>query len=192
MKIYPTLNVHSASSHHVLAKTIFQKLKSHFPTCGEGFGITMSIIHNDTDVCFNCFAREILYAIQECINVSLFSIFQSKITVFQESLWGKALKVPISKIKNHLDLISFEKFDSYFFRFYKQRILLLESHYLKQNKDIHSLILQKDEAFNHYTIVFQLPNLPFDVKKIIRSYLICNYESLYTLRKEFDSIMREN
>ena len=189
MKICPTLNIQPTNTHYHLANSIFQKLKLYFPTCGEGFGVTIRIIHNDRDLCFNCFAREILYAIEECINVSLFPIFQTKILVFQENLWGKALNVPISKIKNHLHLISFEKFDSYFFRFYKQRILLLESHYLKQNKDIHSLILQKNEAFNHYTIVFQLPNLPFDVKKIIRSYLICNYESLYTLRKGFDAIM---
>tara|TARA_A100001015_G_scaffold284708_1_gene351482 strand:- start:5133 stop:5696 length:564 start_codon:yes stop_codon:yes gene_type:complete len=183
-----TPNVHSQNPYYDLANTIFQKLKPHFPRCGEGFGVTIRIIHNDRHLCFNCFAREILYAIEECINISLFPIFQTKILVFQENLWGKALNVPISKIKNHLDLISFEKFDSYFFRFYKQRILLLESHYLKINKDIQHLIIQKDEAFNHYNIVFQLSILTFDIKKIIRKYLVCNYESLYKLRKEFDAI----
>lgn len=188
MKIRPIINVRPTSPHYELTNTIYQKLKPHFPECGDGFGITMSIIHNDRDLCFNCFAREILYAIEECINMSLFPIFQSKILVFQENLWGKALNVSISKIENHLDLISFKKFNFYFFRFYKERILLLESHYLKQNKDIHSIILQKDEAFNDYTIVFQLYDLPFDVKKIIRSYLVYNYKSLYTLRKRFDAI----
>ena len=188
MKIQVILNIQPTNTHYHLVNDIFQKLNPHFPTCGEGFGLTISIIHNDRDICFNCFAREILYTIEECINVSLFPVFQSKILVFQENLWGKALIVPILKIKNYLHLITFEKFDSYFFRFYKQRILLLECHYLKQNKDIHSLILQKDELFNHYTIVFRLSNLSFDVKKIIRSYLIFNYESLYTLRKAFDSI----
>ena len=183
-----TLNIHLQNPYYDLANTIFQKLNPHLPSFGNTFGVIISIIHNNRDLCFNCFAREILYAIEECINVSLFSIFQSKILVFQENLWGKALNVPISKIKNHLDLISFEKFDSYFFRFYKQRILLLESHYLKINKDIQHLILQKDEAFNHYNIVFQLSILPFDIKKIIRKYLVCNYESLYKLRKEFDAI----
>ena len=183
-----SLNVHSQNPYYDLANDIFQKLNPYLPTFGKTFGVTISIIHNKKFLCFNCFAREILYAIEECINVSLFSIFQSKILIFQESLWSKALNVPISKIKNYLHLISFEKFYSYFFRFYKHRILLLESHYLKINKNIQHLIIQKDEAFNHYNIVFQLSILPFDIKKIIRKYLVCNYESLYKLRKEFDAI----
>ena len=188
MKIHRTLNVSSENPHYDLTNTIFQKLKSHLPNCGKSFEVTISVIHNNRDLCFNCFAREILYTIEECINVSLFSTFQSKILVYQERLWGKALIVPISKIKKYVNIISFEKFYSYFFRFYKQRILLLESHYLKVNKDIHCLILQKDEAFNPYIIVFQIIDLPFDIKKLIRKYLVSNYKSLYRLRKDFDAI----
>lgn len=145
----------------------------------EVYALSISSIHGHRDICFNCEARELLYAIQNCFN---------GYASFKECIYGKALNIPIESIEKHEH---FSKLKLYFRYYFKERIELLDSHFLKLSIDITSLKKEKEEACRNYEIVFYLKNVPFELKQIIRTYLVCSYETLTHIRNIYENKRRE-
>jgi hypothetical protein len=85
--------------------------------------------------------------------------------------------------KNHMD---FSKLELYFRYYFKQRIELLDSWALKNSLDINILLKKKEEVFSNYEIVFYIETLPMEIKQHIRSYLLCNYDTLLEMRKDYE------
>jgi hypothetical protein len=143
------------------------------------YALSISSIHGDEDICFNCDARELLYAIQKCFKGN---------ARYRESIYGKCLNIPVHSIEKHTD---FSRLELYFRYYFKIRIELLESHFLKLSIDIKSIIKEKEEAFCNYDIVFYLKDIPMELKQIIRTYLICSYETLTHIRILYENKRRE-
>ena len=143
------------------------------------FGIYLSSIHNHEKINFNCDAREILYAINACY---------SKKGEFRENLFGKALSIPLRYAEYPTD---FSKFELYFRYYFRKRLELVESWALKQSLDISMLSKKKEEVCCNYEIVFYIDKLPMEIKQMIRSYLLCNYDTLLELRQDYEKWRRE-
>ena len=145
----------------------------------KGFGLILSSIHYDEKINFNCDAREILYAINACY---------SKKGEFRENIFGKALSIHVRYTEYPTD---FSKFELYFRYYFKKRLELVESWALKQSLDISMLIKKKQEVCCNYEIVFYIDKLPMEIKQMIRSYLLCNYDTLLELRQDYEKWRRE-
>ena len=143
------------------------------------YALSISSIHGDRDICFNCDARELLYAIQKCFN---------GYASYRENVYGKIVEVPVCYIERNMD---FSKLKLYFRYYFKKRIELLESHFLKLSIDIKSIIKEKEEAYRNYEIVFYLKDIPMEIKQMIRTYLICSYETLTYIRDLYENKRRE-
>ena len=139
--------------------------------------ISVSIIHRDTKLCFNHSSREILHAIKQCLGEDYCE--------FRESMWGKALSIPLTLVPK---TPPFETFiSSYKFNF-DRRLLLLEDHfdtlldelpiqnkndmcstirYLKSEKE--RLFIKKD--FN-YELYVELRNKYQEVRIKLENYKI--------------------
>lgn len=155
-----------------------EKLLPYVPNT-EIYALSISSIHGHRDICFNCEARELLYAIQQCFNGH---------ASFKECIYGKALNIPIESIEKHEH---FSKLKLYFRHYFKKRIELLDSHFLKLSIDIKSIIKKKEEAYRNYEIVFYLKDIPMEMKQMIRTYLICSYETLTYIRDLYENKRRE-
>ena len=142
------------------------------------FGIYLSSIHNHEKINFNCDAREILYAINACY---------SKKGEFRENIFGKALSIHVRYAEYPTD---FSKFELYFRYYFRKRLELVESWALKQSLDISMLIKKKQEVCCNYEIVFYIDKLPMEIKQMIRSYLLCNYDTLLELRQDYEKWRR--
>mgnify|MGYP001410041287 CR=1 FL=1 len=153
-------------------------LLPHVPNT-EIYALSISSIHGHRDICFNCEARELLYAIQQCFKGN---------ASFKECIYGKALNIPIESIEKHEH---FSRLKLYFRYYFKERIELLDSHFLKLSIDIKSIIKEKEDAFCNYDIVFYLKAIPMEMKLIIRTYLICSYETLTYIRALYENKRRE-
>ena len=155
-----------------------EKLLPYVPNT-EIYALSISSIHGHRDICFNCEARELLYAIQQCFNGR---------ASFKECIYGKALNIPIESIEKHEH---FSKLKLYFRHYFKKRIELLDSHFLKLSIEIKSIIKEKEDAFCNYDIVFYLKDIPMEMKQMIRTYLICSYETLTYIRDLYENKRRE-
>lgn len=175
-------------SENSIVSIIKDKLTPFYHVYGTGYDIFINSIHNNVDICFRGYAREILHAIEECIYHSFFPIYKTRVTFFRESIFGKTIEIPLRIIEKNIQHLSFSLFDHSFRIFYKKRFLILESYYFKHNINIHHLVLKRKESFKNYFIVFYIHSLPFDIKKMIRHFLIYNYKSLYFLRKLYDTV----
>ena len=175
IKTYNHLDEYSPNGK--LIESIRNDLGPYIPQHKE-FGLILTSIHYDEEINFNCDAREILYAINACY---------SKHGNFRENVYGKALSIPVCYAKNHMD---FSKLELYFRYYFKQRIELLDSWALKISLDINMLLKKKEEVFSNYEIVFYIERLPMEIKQLIRSYLLCNYDTLLELRKDYEITRR--
>ena len=156
-----------------LIKTIRKNLGSIIPQ-DNIYGLIISSIHYDEDICFNCHARELLYAINAC--------FYNK-GYFRENKFGKSLSIPLTYA---IDGADYSKFELYFRYYFKKRLELVDSWALKQSLDISMLSKKKQEVCCNYEIVFYIDKLPMEIKQIIRSYLLCNYDTLLELREHYE------
>ena len=50
---------------------------------------------------------------------------------------------------------------------------------------------KKEEVCCNYEIVFYIDKLPMEIKQMIRSYLLCNYDTLLELRQDYEKWRRE-
>ena len=156
-----------------LLETIRKRLGTYIPQSNT-YGLVLTSIHNHEEINFNCDARELLYAINACY---------LKKGMFRENVYGKALSIPVSYAKNHMD---FSKLELYFRYYFKQRIELLDSWALKISLDINTLLKKKEEVFCNYEMVFYIEKIPMEIKQLIRSYLLCNYDTLLELRDDYE------
>ena len=138
------------------------------------YGLMISSIHKHKDICFNCHAREVLYAINAC--------FDNK-GEFREIIYGKSLSIPVTYA---IDGADYSKFELYFRYYFKRRIEYLDGYLLKYNYNIKHLSKKKEEAFCNYEIVFYIDKLPMVLKQLIRTYLICSYDTLVELRNIYE------
>ena len=78
--------------------------------CNTDLEVDVRITHGDTNICFNCNQREILYAIQSCLRKNDY-LFSS----IRENVFGIALLVPINDIR--IDTLCLDRFfvGSFFF-----------------------------------------------------------------------------
>ena len=58
------------------------------------YALSITSIHGDRDICFNCDARELLYAIQKCFN---------GYASYRENVYGKIVEVPV-EVEKHRKL----------------------------------------------------------------------------------------
>ena len=175
IKTYNHLDEYSPNGK--LIESIKNDLGPYIPQHKE-FGLILSSIHYDEKINFNCDAREILYAINACY---------SKKGEFRENIFGKALSIHVRYAPYPMD---FSKFELYFRYYFKQRIELLDSWALKISLDINMLLKKKEEVFSNYEIVFYIKRLPMEIKQYIRSYLLCSYDTLLELRKDYEITRR--
>ena len=162
----------------VIVEELREKLIPYVPKT-KIYALCISSIHGNKDICFNCDARELLYAIQKCFK---------DVASYRECIYGKCVNIPVHSIEKHTD---FSRLELYFRYYFKIRIDLLESHFLKLSIDIKSIIKEKEEAFCNYEIVFYIKNVPMELKKVIRSYLMCSYETLSHIRTLYENKRRE-
>ena len=162
----------------VIVEELREKLIPYVPKT-KIYALYISSIHGNKAICFNCDARELLYAIQKCFK---------DVAFYRECIYGKCVNIPVHSIEKHTD---FSRLELYFRYYFKIRIDLLESHFLKLSIDIKSIIKEKEEAFCNYDIVFYIQNVPMELKKVIRSYLICSYETLSHIRTLYENKRRE-
>ena len=157
-----------------LIKTIRKQLGSIIPQ-EKIYGLVISSIHCNEDICFNSHARELLYAINDC--------FYNKGN-FRENKLGKSLSIPVTYA---IDGADYSKFELYFRYYFKKRIDLLYEYLLKNKwRDNYLLKKKKEEAFCNYEIVFYIDKLPMDIKQYIRNYLVCSYNTLVELRNIYE------
>ena len=146
--------------------------------CNTDLEVEVRITHRDTNICFNCSQREILYAIQSCLrnNNCLFSNIQ-------ENIFGIALLVPIDDIT--IDTLCLDRFFEYYKYHYKNRITLIEQ-FLKKNEIIFDyLIKDKKELFKEYYMVKKL-DLPNELCENIRSFLTPSFNTFLDVRKKYN------
>ena len=156
-----------------LLESIRNRLGPYIPQSNR-YGLVLTSIHKHEEINFNCDARELLYAINACY---------LKKGEFRENVYSKALSIRVCYAKKHID---FSKLDLYFRYYFKQRIELLDSWALKISLDINTLLKKKEEVFCNYEMVFYIEKLPMEIKQQIRSYLLCNYDTLLELRDEYE------
>ena len=77
----------------------------------EVYALSISSIHGHRDICFNCEARELLYAIQNCFN---------GYASFKECIYGKALNIPIESIEKHEHFSKLKLYFRYYFKHFSK------------------------------------------------------------------------
>ena len=171
---------------------LLQKLKDQMigftPNEFLNCSIQIRSIHDHRNICFNCEYREILYAIESCINQTIHLNTLSKQTSFKENVFGKCVTIPTVYVQTHIDRFSFESFYKYFKYHFRNRIEKIEKSYLRtvSKEYIKDLIPIKENAFCDYFDVFYISSLPMELRKYIQSFLLCNYKSLAEVRVLFD------
>ena len=84
-----------------LIKTIRKNLGPIIPQANI-YGLMITSIHKHKDICFNCHARELLYAINVCFNNK---------GEFREIIYSKSLSIPVKYAHGGAD---YSKFELYF------------------------------------------------------------------------------
>lgn len=154
---------------------------SHTSFYGERF-VIVSLIHDGRHICFNASAREILYAIQDCVK-----IYNGKDhSEFKECCYGKAVNFkPI-----HLPPVPpFENIMIHFQKNYFDRLTLLEQHFVKNNHT-HDHLIAKKKALYKYppACIYLLLPLPKDTIDIISDFVTyVDFKKCQELRKEYEN-----
>ena len=140
--------------------------------------LDVRITHNNRNLCFNCMQREILYAIESCFKENGY-----KNCMFQESILGKALLIPIQYLTTN---VSFKPFMKYYKYHFMKRMVLLEQYFIKKNINYQDCLKEKKELLNSYAIVFRIQEFPHEICKIIQTYLMPNIEQFLHVRRLYE------
>ena len=140
--------------------------------------LDVRITHNNRNLCFNCMQREILYAIESCFKENGY-----KNCMFQESILGKALLVPIQSLTTN---VSFKPFMKYYKYHFMKRMVLLEQYFNKKNINYQDCLKEKKELLNSYAIIFRIKEFPRDICNIIQSYLVANLVQFLRVRRLYE------
>lgn len=163
--------------------------------------LTVSSIHNNRDLCMNSLQREILYAIEKCLDMAITDEEGKfiKIAFYQERLFGKYVQVSFNNLPK---IPPFRDIMKYYKKYYLQRLTLLNMHYeanmINLYNDGHgSEVLnykKYKQEFNNlscdYSKLLYLP-LPMDIiKTIYTTYLEYTFEDYQLLRENYDKLRK--
>lgn len=163
--------------------------------------LTVSSIHNNRDLCMNSLQREILYAIEKCLDMATTDEEGKfiKIAFYQERLFGKNVQVSFNDLPK---IPPFQDIMKYYKKYYLQRLTLLNMHYeanminlYNEGHGIEVLNYKKyKQEFNNlscdYSKLLYLP-LPMDIiKTIYTTYLEYTFEDYQLLRENYDKLRK--
>jgi hypothetical protein len=140
--------------------------------------LDVRITHSNTNLCFNCMQREILYAIESCFKEKGY-----KNIMFRENILGKALLVPIKSLSIDVSLNHFMNYYKYHFM---KRMVLIEQYFKSKNMDYQDCLKEKKELLNTYETVFSIEQLPRDICMMIKSYLVVDIRNFLRVRKLYE------
>ena len=140
--------------------------------------ISVRLTHKDTNICFNCSHREILYSIQNCFKFSGYN----NIT-FQEGLLGKALLISIENVKKD---VSFEYFMKHYTHYFMKRLILIETYFDNKKIKYDNCLYEKNKLLNKYSIIKKLPQFPIEINRHIQEFLIPNVKQFLIVRRMYE------
>lgn len=163
---------------HYISIISFYQNKINIILKGVNVLVEVRLTHRNTNLCFNCCQREMLYSIQKCFNDDGYND-----TKFQESILGKALIIPIENVETN---VSFDNFMKHYPYYFMKRLLLIEIYFDSKKMNYKDCLYEKQMLLNKYSIVHKLPQFPIELNRHIQKYLIPDINQYLKVRNLYE------